>query len=81
MEEQTTLLIFFKDFNKKELVDIMEEVTSCIMFGFDNFKIDIDHKNKGSYELIRNTLPDFKENEFKHEVINGVLYKIIKSKI
>jgi hypothetical protein len=81
MEQPTTLIISFADFKKSELPLIMEEVTSCLMFGFESFEINIEKEHKGSFELVRNTLPEFKADKPKPitRIENGIMY--IKSKL
>jgi hypothetical protein len=81
MEQPTTLIISFDDFQKSELPVIMEEVLSCIMFGFESFEINIEKQHKGSFELVRNTLPEYKADKPKPvtRLENGILY--IKSNL
>jgi hypothetical protein len=81
MIEQSFILIALNNFEKSEIPVILEEVSSCIMFGFDAFKINIEKENKGSFEVIKNELPEFKKNDYRYEVINDKLHLIVKSKI
>jgi hypothetical protein len=81
MEQPTTLIISFDNFQKNELPVIFEEVLSCLMFGFESFEINIEKEHKGSFELVRNTLPEFKADKPKPiiRIENGIMY--IKSKL
>jgi len=81
MEQPTTLIISFDDFQKSELPVIMEEVLSCLMYGFESFEINIKKEHKGSFELVRNTLPEYKSYKPKPvtRLENGILY--IKSNL